>query len=121
MTGVKATCPGVNVWPVSLPNYPAQLTLNCWTRTVQDSKLPLTRWLATTNLLAGHSHHGLRAAQFLPQPRLSSRARRLEIAHKIYRATFCRTNPRKWTAARDGRSLTKREAYRTLGGLKEKG
>jgi len=29
---------------------------------------PLTQWLATTNLLAGHSHHGFRAYQTQVMP-----------------------------------------------------
>jgi hypothetical protein len=50
---MKATRPVSNAWP----NFPipikSQPSLNCWTRIVKDSKLPLTQRLATANLTRG--------------------------------------------------------------------
>ena len=52
---------------------PSQLEQRNIKRDAEKNTLPLTQWLAITNLLAGHSHHGFRVYQTQVMPRLSSR------------------------------------------------
>jgi hypothetical protein len=57
-----------NAWP----SFPIPIKPNVPEIAVQvHLTLPLTQWLATTNLLAGHSHHGFRAYQTQVMPRQS--------------------------------------------------